>query len=160
MALNHKLQTFVDVFDGDIQKASILAGITEQYGRLLMVSVLSTNIRPKALEVQEAIRQRRSTSDLVIKGEIASRQERQRFWTEILRGKLTDTVTSLDGEVTVGDAATLTVRMKASELLGKSELDFGERRVNTDLTLADIAARVGVEEPKTKELPENTNETV
>ena len=127
MALNTKLQTFVDVFDGDANKAADIAGISQQYGRLLMVSINSPSIRPKAIEVQEAIRQRQSTADLVIKGEIASREERQQFWTKNMRN----------------ESVSLAERRKNSELLGKSELDFGERRVNVDVSLADIAARVG-----------------
>jgi len=30
-------------------------------------------------------------------------------------------------------------------LLGKSEIDFGEKRVTVDMSLADIAARMGIE---------------
>ncbi|KKL09114.1 hypothetical protein LCGC14_2569120, partial [marine sediment metagenome] len=38
MALNTKLQTFVNVFDGDANKAADIAGITQQYGRRLVMS--------------------------------------------------------------------------------------------------------------------------
>ena len=124
MALNHKLQTFVDVFDGDANKAADIAGISQQYGRRLVMDSVAAGIQPKCLEVQEAIKQRQATEQ---RGTIADRAERQRFWTDIQRGKLTDVVI-FDGVEVDCRESTLAVRMKASELLGKSELDFGERR--------------------------------
>lgn len=105
MALNHKLQAFVDVYAGDTHKAADIAGITQQYGRLLMVNANSPSCRPIALEVQNAIRQRQSTS---LAPEIANRQRRQRFWT----------LSMDDGALSMSD------RLRASELLGKSEADF------------------------------------
>ena len=124
MALNTKLQTFVDVFDGDANKAADIAGISQQYGRALMMSLESPFSKPKAAEVQLAIRQRETTDSMVIKGEIANRHERQRFWTQIVRGELTDIIVGLDGKTVIGREATLIARMRASELLGKSEADF------------------------------------
>ena len=129
MALNHKLQTFVDVWDGDASKAARLAGLTEQYGRLLMVSAVSPNVRPKALEVQAAIRQRESTYSGVKQGLIADRNERQRFWTKNMRDE------SLD----------MRERRENSALMGKSEADFIDKVLTVDMSLADIAARMGIE---------------
>ncbi len=37
MALNTKLQAFVDVYDGDANKAADKAGISQQYGRRLVM---------------------------------------------------------------------------------------------------------------------------
>ncbi len=105
MALNHQLQAFVDVYNGSANEAAKIAGITEQYGRLLMVSLNSPSARPIAKEVQEAIRQRQSTS---LAPDIANRQRRQRFWTKSMD----------DGALCMSD------RLRASELLGKSEADF------------------------------------
>ncbi len=105
MALNTKLQTFVDVFDGDANKAADIAGISQQYGRRLVMSTLAAGTTPKSIEVQEAIRQRRATQ---LAPDIANRQRRQRFWTESMD----------DGELSMSD------RLRASELLGKSEADF------------------------------------
>ena len=42
------------------------------------------------------------------------------------------------------ESLTATERMKASELLGKSEADFTDRIVSVDMSLADIAARMGI----------------
>ncbi len=105
MALNHQLQAFVDVYNGSANEAAKIAGITEQYGRLLMVSLNSPSARPIAREVQEAIRQRQSTR---LAPQIANRERRQRFWTE-----------SMDN-----GALSMSDRLRASELLGKSEADF------------------------------------
>ena len=136
MALNTKLQTFVDVYDGDANKAADIAGISQQYGRRLVMSTLAAGTTPKSTEVQEAIQDRNDKIDVdnghathatVVEGEIDSRHDRQVFWTKTRRNEA----------LPIGD------RLRASELLGKSELDFGERHINTDVSLADIAARVG-----------------
>jgi len=105
MALNTKLQTFVNVFDGDANKAADIAGITQQYGRRLVMSQTAAGIQPKCLEVQEEIKQRRATE---LAPDIANRQRRQRFWTKSMD----------DGALSMAD------RLRASELLGKSEADF------------------------------------
>ena len=105
MALNHKLQTFVDVWAGKVHEAAQIAGISEQYGRLLMVSLDSPSARPLAREVQNAIRQRESTR---IAPDVMNRLDRQRFWTDQVKK----------------ESNTLSDRLRASELLGKSEADF------------------------------------
>ena len=68
---------------------------------------------------QEARAPRRSwraaSSDPALDRFIATRMERQEFWTEIMFAKNEETLT----------------RLKASELLGRSECDFVDRRIVT-----------------------------
>ena len=114
MALNHKLQTFVDVYDGDANKAADIAGISQQYGRRLVMSTLAAGSTPKSKEVQLAIQSRNdnatriATDATVVVGKVASRLDRQRFWTKMMTDE--DEINS--------------DRLRASELLGKSEADF------------------------------------
>jgi phage terminase small subunit len=61
------------------------------------------------VEVIEAIGVRSSA-----RPEVATREERQAWWTSVMRGEL-------------GDDADVYARLRASELLGKSQLDFKER---------------------------------
>ncbi len=123
MSLNHKLQTFVDVYDGDANKAAKIAGITQQYGRALMMSLTSKFSQPKAKEVQLAIKQRASTEDLVLVGEIANRSERQRFWSHNMRNEKLD----------------MRHRHEASMLLGKSQADF----IDVQADVANMRLQLG-----------------
>jgi hypothetical protein len=93
-----KQQRFIDCYDGDIKKAAERAKISYDYGRQLYTKS----------HILEAIQNRQDTE--VRPKDIADRQERQAFWTKMMR----DT-----GE----DAKD---RLKASDLLGKSEADFTE----------------------------------
>ena len=140
MALTAKQQTFVDVHNGNTTEAAEIAGISRGYASRLMMDVAKRSTEPAALAVQTAIKERNKGKN---DGLIADREERQEFWTKILRGELTDVVV-LDGVELDCRESQLVIRMKASELLGKSELDFGERHLDeTPQTLADIAALMG-----------------
>jgi len=120
-----KQQRFIDSFDGDIKKASEIAGFSYNYGRQLMTM-------KKHKHIQEAIRKRELTKSNVL---IANREERQIFWTQAMRGK----EDGID-------------RLKASELLGRSEGDFlervkdetPERKVRIDGPLGDLLGKVYV----------------
>jgi len=93
-----KQQCFIDCYDGDIQKAAKKAGMSYCYARQLRT-------KPNILE---AIKQRENTE--VRPKTIMTRQQRQQFWSEV----------ALDEDVEMKD------RLRASELLGKSEADFTE----------------------------------
>jgi hypothetical protein len=95
-----------------------------------MVSLDSASARPIAEEVQLAISQRRSTE---MRDKILSRQQRQEFWSKTIEN----------------EEASLSDRLRASELLGKSEIDFVEKRIEASVSLADIAARVGIDASET-----------
>lgn len=132
--LTERNKAFADAYAGDHKEAAKAVDMSEGYARQLIMSTTAPSVRPAAIAVQERIRERERTE---VRPNVLTRIERQELWSKWTKGVETPTPEQL----------------RASELLGKSELDFGERRVNTELTLADIAARAGVE---TKELPENT----
>ena len=111
-----KQQRLIDCYAGDIKEAADKAEISYGYARNLMTKS----------DILEAIRNRQETE--VRPKDIADRQERQAFWTKIER----------DESQSTSD------RLRASELMGKSECDFIERRITQDVSLADIAARCGV----------------
>jgi hypothetical protein len=101
--LTIKQQRFVDVYDGDIKNAAVKAGLAYPYCRRLMTFGY----------IKSAIRNREDTKR---NNKIATRQERQEFWTKIMRGKVSKSLSNGD-------------KMRASELLGKSEMDFVEKTV-------------------------------
>ena len=99
--LTTKQQRFVDFFDGNATDAARKAGYKHP------MQVGEQNLRK--LEIAKAIKSREQKRN---KSTIASREERQEFWTDILRGK----IAGLD-------------RLKASELLGRSEADFTDKHL-------------------------------
>ena len=111
--LNAKRQAFVDAWEGNATAAALAAGYSpktaySQGQRLL-----------KNVEVQDAIKARETQR---LAPTIASRRERQEFWTSVLRN----------------EEEAMKNRLKAAELLGKSEGDFLER-VEMDMTLSPAA---------------------
>ena len=111
--LTAKQQAFVDAYAGNATAAALAAGYSpktaySQGQRLLKIA-----------EVQDAIKAREAQR---FAPTIATRLERQQFWTSVLRNE---------------DEA-MKDRLKAAELLGKSEGDFLER-VEVDMTLSPAA---------------------
>lgn len=102
MALTRRRQRFVEAYAGNATGAAIAAGYSEKTAYAQGHRLL------KNVEVAQAIREREARA---IRPAIANRSERQEFWTMALRN---------------GDLP-LTERLKASELLGKSEGDFLEK---------------------------------
>ena len=102
MALNPRQKSFVEAYTGNATEAALQAGYSPKTAyshgqRLLKHDEVSRAIRERAEE-------RRNTL-------IASREQRQAFWTATMN----------DPEERMSD------RIRASELLGKSEGDFLER---------------------------------
>ena len=93
-----KQQRFIDAYDGDIQKAAIKAGVSYIYARKLYTKG----------NILRSIQNRQNTE--VRPKAIMNRQQRQEFWTKVAKDE---------------DEATRD-RLRASELLGKSEADFVE----------------------------------
>jgi len=91
-----KQQKFIDCYAGDIKEAADKAEISYGYARNLMTKS----------DILKAIKNRQDTE--VRPKDIADRQERQEFWSKMMR----------DTDEDAKD------RLKASELLGKSEADF------------------------------------
>lgn len=105
MAMFSKLTTkqnkFIEIYDGNGTRAARLAGYKGN-DNVLGVTANELLRNPK---IAQAIKARETK---VIKPLIANREQRQEFWTEVMK----------DQELDMG------LRLKASELLGKSEADF------------------------------------
>ena len=106
-ALTTRQRRFVEAFDGNATQAAILAGYSEKTAYSQGQRML------KKVEIQTAIQARENKR---MEATIANRQQRQEFWTS----------TMWDKEQSTRD------RLKASELLGKSEGDFLERHDHTN----------------------------
>ena len=118
-----KQRKYVDCFDGNVKRSARMAGISHVYARELHAKTCYSH-------VQTALRERETVES---NGNIATRQERQQFWTKNMRD----------------ESLSISERRKFSELMGKSELDFGERRQEVrPQSLADIAALMYVHRSK------------
>lgn len=134
--INKKHRLFIEAYDGDVVEALRIAGFegADSYLKSMGNKLL------KDSNIVDAIRQRSlylvSTAKV-----IATREERQAFWTSIMRNddpharpELTST-----GVAKIPENIPLGVRLKASELLGKSETDFVERLdINHNLSISDV----------------------
>lgn len=101
--LTAKQQRFVDAYDGNATKAAIAAG----YSPRSAYAVGQENMKKPVILAAIQARENERNAPLIM-----TREERQTMWSEIARDK---------GERTQD-------RLKASELLGKSEADFVERQ--------------------------------
>jgi phage terminase small subunit len=106
MEFNARQKAFIEAYCGNATEAALKAGYSQRsaynQGRRMM----------KNDEVLAAIKEREAGRNSVL---IATRQERQAFWSATMRGEAVD----------------MKDRLRASELLGKSEGDFVDR---TELT--------------------------
>lgn len=100
--LNAKQRAFVEAFTGNATEAAIAAGYSKKTAHSIGQRLL------KNVEIVAAIRSR---EEKAIRPTIANREKRQEFWSS----------TMLDVDEDMKN------RLKASELLGKSEGDFLER---------------------------------
>ena len=115
VGLTPKQRAFVEAYQGNASQAAIEAGYSAKTAEWQGPQLLQ---KP---HVREAIKKRQ---DIESRERIANRQERQAFWTKIM----------FDPNENMKD------RLRASELLGKSECDFTERH---EVTGADGAALGG-----------------
>lgn len=103
MGLTTRQQRFIEVFNGNVVESARLAGYSEQYALKQAHITLGRN-----RIIQQAIQERERNRQEPL---IADREARQKFWSE----------TMLNPEVEMQH------RLKAAELLGRSEGDFMER---------------------------------
>jgi phage terminase small subunit len=113
--LSDKVKTFIDVYDGDIKASATKSNLSHGYCKQLMSL-------PKHSRVQKAIRDRELTRSNL---RIMNREQRQEFWTDVVLGRYKDKLT-VEGQ-TVEVEPDLKDRLKASELLGRSEADFTDK---------------------------------
>lgn len=102
MALNSRQRKFADAYSGNAKEAAIAAGYSAKTAKAQGSRLLA---QP---EVAAAIRAR---EDVEGAATIANRRQRQEFWTQVMRDEKID----------------IALRLRASELLAKSEGDFLER---------------------------------
>ena len=118
--LTVKQQRFIDFYDGNGTQAAEKAGYKNPR------QMASENLSKP--DIQHAIKTR---EDRRRKEHIADREERQALWTKILRGVEKQSVilgTDAEGNAIVQDIPPkLSDRLRASELLGKSEADFTDK---------------------------------
>ena len=100
--LTAKQQRFVEAYDGNATKAAIAAGYSEKIARQMGQHNMTNHVIAAAI----AAREEKRNTPLIM-----TRQQRQELWTKI----------ALDANEQTRD------RLKASELLGKSEADFIDR---------------------------------
>ena len=118
--LTAKQQRFIDAYTGNATAAAIAAGYSEKTAPFIGAENLK---KPKILA---AIKSRETIRSTPL---IASRAERQQFWSSVMRDK----------EQQMRD------RLKAAELLGKSEADFVERQEITGRDGVPLIESVKVE---------------
>jgi hypothetical protein len=135
-SLSKKHRLFVEAYDGDVAYAMKLAGFTGADGYLIKKGeeLLRTPL------IIEAIKERtKYMTDL--KSTIATREERQKLWTDIMKNQDPHRREEFDANgvpIPEGNIP-LPIRLKASELLGKSEADFVDKvDMSTTVSLSEI----------------------
>ena len=101
--LTAKQRRFVEAYDGNATQAAIAAGYSQKIARQMGQVNMTKRVILAEIKARETVR----CTPL-----IASRAERQQFWSSVMRDK----------DQQMRD------RLKAAELLGKSEADFVERQ--------------------------------
>lgn len=118
--LTAKQRRFVDAYDGNGTQAAIAAGYSPKTARAIAKENLTKPHILAEIKSREVVR----STPL-----IASRAERQQFWSSVMRDK----------DQQMRD------RLKAAELLGKSEADFVERQEITGRDGAPLIDSVKVQ---------------
>jgi len=135
MRLTDKARDFIQYYDGDDVKCMRLAGYegADIYLQKKAEELLKNPIVQKALQDRDKYYESRTQI-------VADRQERQAWWTSIMRNKDPDAVPEYDGNgLPKSTNVPLPTRLKASEMLGKSEGDFIERHIHEgNITITDI----------------------
>ena len=102
IVLNYRQRAFVEAYCGDAQAAAIAAGYSPKTAKVVGCRMLKN---PEIVGLIEDREQARASAA------VATREERQAFWTAVMR----DTAEPMKN------------RLRASELLGRSCGDFLER---------------------------------
>ncbi|GHV43199.1 hypothetical protein FACS1894187_25560 [Synergistales bacterium] len=133
--MNARQKAFVDAYEGNATQAAIKAGYSQKTARSIGQELLTNP------DIADAIHEREQERRTVV---VASRIERQAFWTAIMRDKSAD----------------IRDRLRASEILGKSEGDFIERVEDITPQVPNIEVRFTSSKPdlshlETGELADN-----
>lgn len=103
MELNARQRAFVEAYCGNATEAALAAG----YSKKTAAFIGAENLKKPQIAAAIKEREKKRLSPV-----IASREDRQKFWTDVLKSPDSD----------------MKDRLRASELLAKSEGDFLERR--------------------------------
>ena len=146
--ISRKERLFIDSFDGDSTQAALMAGYTGTHYEL-------TKIGEKLLKdpvIQSAIVERENYLNYS-KKLIASRLERQALWTSIMRNEDPHAIQQKDenGIPLPKENIPLQTRLKATELLGKSEADFVDK---IDMSVSQSLTHLVEESYKVKQSTE------
>jgi hypothetical protein len=150
MGLSKQKRLFVEAYDGEEVYAMRVAGYTgaNSYLKQRAAEFLRDPLVIEAL-------QNRDKFKLTTDKAIADRLERQALWTAIMRNNDPYHRDQVDanGIPLPEENIPLTTRLKASELLGKSEADFTEKvDVTGNLTITDVIKRSYIEDDTTDDL--------
>jgi phage terminase small subunit len=126
--LTAKQAKFVAVYAGNGTEAARLAGYKGNPNTLHQVAI--ENLQKPA--VLQALKGRQEAE---VRPLIATRQDRQRFWTEVLMSPETE----------------MRDRLKASELLGKSEADFTDKVEHSGALTLEQLVTASMAKPGTAE---------
>lgn len=118
--LTTRQRRFVEAYDGNATQAAIAAGYSQKIARQMGQVNMTKRVILAEIKARETIR----STPL-----IASRAERQQFWSSVMRDKQQQ----------------MRDRLKAAELLGKSEADFVERQEITGRDGAPLIESVKVQ---------------
>jgi hypothetical protein len=172
--ITQKERLFIEAYTGDEVEAMQVAGFTGAPAFLKRKAELLLS-QP---HIQEAI-QTRTKYIAATKKAIADREERQELWTAVMRNEHPYKKQEFDanGVPLPEENIPLPVRLKASEMLGKSEADFVERidmrskisiseiiqksfmTSSDDLSIEDIEAQYSIiNDKKKKEIEDNSTD--
>lgn len=130
--LTTKQRKFTAIYAGNATQAAIKAGYSKKTAYSQGQRLL------KNVEIIKAIKEREKQE---IGPLIADRQARQRFWTEVIRD----------------DTVEMNNRLKASELLGRSEADFTERKIVNSNYLDHLAEDMEEARKRVEDAEKNKN---
>lgn len=115
MTLTGKRKKFADYYNGNATEAALAAGYSPNTARVQGSRLLTKADIIAAIQArQEKPRTKR----------IATREERQAFWTNVMYGNEKDIAYEKGEKVEI--EIKMSDRLKAAELLGRSEADFTE----------------------------------
>ena len=145
--MNQKMRLFAEAWTGDIVEAMKIAGYSgaDSYLKNKGAEFLRRE------DIQNVVENR---NKYVKKANevVATRLERQAFWSSIMRNKDPHAVKKFDvnGNEKPKEDLPLSTRLKASEMLGKSEADFVEKlSIDHNVTISEVIS----ESMKLKDVP-------
>lgn len=119
LPLRPKQKVFVEAYDGNATKAAKVAG----YRCPAEMGYENLN-KP---HIKKAIEEREKDAQ---KKRIMTREERQIFWSDVVRGNVKEKILIPKIGKEIKFEPDLKTKLKASELLGRSQVDFTEKRIN------------------------------